>query len=787
MSILSKIKDDAILICPPSLQTMILKQKGESYPTLHIKLMDKENLLNGVYFTYEVDALLYIHRKYHYPYDNCKEILDNLRGANFANSKKPKLVLLKQIYDELVEAKKITFTPLFKNMFQDKHIYIYGYSSLDKELLLALHQLDVRYEFVFKTRPTFHHQVTKYPTIEEEVSYLFRHIGCLIKHGVSPNQIYLFKYPSEYQPLIEKYANFHQLKIEPKESEPLYDSPIYKTYVSLLTTNDFICAYNLLKEKIACDNYNATGKLVEILTEILPLDASEIEKKELLTFLAKKKKLETIEYVEQIHLCDAHTMINDDAYVFMVGFSLGEYPKITKDTDFFLDVEKEELGFNTSEDRFSINESLLTDFIHHTNHLTISFKEKNGRVEYYPSLLINKLQMEVHPYTNSTQCYSQKVAKLEVAKAYDLFDNFNIKKPILHTYTKEELEYKTFNHQFQPFSSFCMPDFNLSYTTINAYNKCHFSYFVDKILKVGAFEENFSTKLGILYHKILEETFQKQVLFQDSQTLMDAYQDLFDASFVTYQEKFFAKELLPQVLDVIAFNDQFYQNTMYHTIQTEVKLSTQIDDHTALIGQIDKIMLNDVEKKLIIIDYKTNDFKFKKEKTEVGIDMQLPIYAYLLKQKFDGYHINGLFIQNVCCDPHDKENVNRYKLTGLTINQIDEIKKMDTSLGNKDEAGNRINKSLFIKGCAIRKDGMLSQNKSLVEQSEIEDLSRTAKKQIELAIQNIQEGHFEIAPVKVKGEASYVCDYCKFKDICFVKEEDIFYIDLKEENLDEIE
>ena len=96
MSILSKIKDDAILICPPSLQTMILKQKGESYPTLHIKLMDKENLLNGVYFTYEVDALLYIHRKYHYPYDNCKEILDNLRGANFANSKK----ILENLFDD---------------------------------------------------------------------------------------------------------------------------------------------------------------------------------------------------------------------------------------------------------------------------------------------------------------------------------------------------------------------------------------------------------------------------------------------------------------------------------------------------------------------------------------------------------------------------------------------------------------------------------------------------------------------------------------------------------------
>ncbi len=168
--------------------------------------------------------------------------------------------------------------------------------------------------------------------------------------------------------------------------------------------------------------------------------------------------------------------------------------------------------------------------------------------------------------------------------------------------------------------------------------------------------------------------------------------------------------------------------------------------------------------------------------------MQLPIYAYLLKQKFEQYQINGLFIQNVCLDPRDIEDANRYKLAGLVINQINEIQKLDTSLGNKvDEAGNVINKSPFIKGCAIRKDGMLSQNKHLVEKAELEGLSRTAEKQVEKAIQNIQSGHFEIAPVKVKGEMSYACDYCKFKDICFVKEEDIFYIDVKEENLDEIE
>ena len=47
---------------------------------------------------------------------------------------------------------------------------------------------------------------------------------------------------------------------------------------------------------------------------------------------------------------------------------------------------------------------------------------------------------------------------------------------------------------------------------------------------------------------------------------------------------------------------------------------------------------------------------------------------------------------------------------------------------------------------------------------------------IKEAINNIQNNIFTINP-KVDGDKNIGCDFCKFKDICFMKDKDLIYLD----------
>lgn len=782
MSILEKVKDNSIMICPYAMQEKMMKEFVTSYANLHVKWLDKTELINGTYFTYDASTLLYLKNKYQYSFAISEEILDNLKGIKLKEtSDYPKLEKIKNIYQDLIENKKLSHHSYFQYLFANKEVYVYGYSRFDLEIQAALHSLHVPFQYLEDDEKKFSHQVTVFSTIEEEVTSLFIEIGNLIKNGVSLNNIYLFDYPSEYELLIEKYANYHHLIIESRENAYLYDSPIYKTYITYLSNYSFEDAFSLLNQNVKYDHFHSIEKLIDVLTLILPLQTSKIEKIELLNYLAKKKILAKPLYEQQIRLCNCHSIIQDDEYVFMIGFSLGNYPKMIHDTAFYSDEEKTELGLNTSNTLSIINEEELTTFIHHTKNLNITYKKKNGKLEYYPSLLIEKLKMKVDSGTIPNIRYSSKVAKLDVGKAKDLLENYNIDTPIIQTYTNEELEYKAYHHQFKGLIEYYNDDvLRLSYSLINEYNKCPFSYYVKEVLKIGEFDENFGIKLGKLYHKILEDSAQKEVKLEE-------YQSIINSSFLSAKEKFFVSHLLPQVFDVIQKNNEFLKETKYQNVETEKKLTVQIDENTILNGIIDKIMMDDTFKNLIIIDYKTNDFKFKKQKTNYGIDMQLPVYAYLLDVNYPQFGKTGIYIQNVCLNSKELLDENRYKLAGLTVRSMEEIKRLEPSLGTLfDNEGKLIQKSNFIRNCSLKAGGKELAIRGFIEKEEMNELTKIAKKQILLANDNIRNGVFPISPAKFKGELSYACSYCKLKDICFVKEGDIRYIDIMEESTNEI-
>jgi ATP-dependent helicase/DNAse subunit B len=188
------------------------------------------------------------------------------------------------------------------------------------------------------------------------------------------------------------------------------------------------------------------------------------------------------------------------------------------------------------------------------------------------------------------------------------------------------------------------------------------------------------------------------------------------------------------------------------------------------------------------VDYKTGDFKFDKTKIKYGVDMQLPIYAYLLKCCYPEYTTTGMYVQNVCLDKPE-ENKERYYLDGITLSNLGKIKRLDTSINTQltpDEKPN--SNSHFIKKIKLTKQGALGKSSSsIIPQAEIDNLVETAKTQIELANENIKSMKFDIAPLNVinKSHGDIIkpyCQYCPYGDICFHDKNDInVIVDNKEE------
>lgn len=310
------------------------------------------------------------------------------------------------------------------------------------------------------------------------------------------------------------------------------------------------------------DDLGIKNEIITILNEIISLEEDDNLKLNLLISAAKKKKIKTSIYQEGITIVNHEYRGNDD--VFVLGFSLGSYPIIHKDTDLLTDEEKKMCSMNTSYEENLIEEENLISFITKNPHIHISKIKNEGKdlgTTFFDSLLIDKLKMTKVDTSINNSLYSETIGKIIAAKAYDLKRNYNINSSYLDAYSKDDIAYLSYDHSFK-FSNKFINDFNIkvSYTSINEYNSCPFKYFVNRILlKNNSFEETFEMKVGNLFHKILEDSLKKDISLDD-------YKDEIKNNFVTPSEIHFINKILPRINDVITKNKNFTFASRYKNL-----------------------------------------------------------------------------------------------------------------------------------------------------------------------------------------------------------------------------
>ena len=746
------IQDNSIIICPNNLKKELIKLNSINNYHKRIKYLTKEEVISGLNFSYdEVKCLVYLHQNYHYNLSEAKNYIDNLTTKNDTT-------LLNDInnkYQELVNNGYIKKDPLFKYLFPNKHVYIINYSTKDYELTKILEDNNINYEYLkLDDSSNKDLNIKIYTNEEDEIRDFINDLYELINKGISLNHIFIYNLPSSYQDLLLKYFKYLDLPVEFDHHILLFDSPIYKKYIIKLNLiKDVDIAYYELEKEIIIDQYDAVNKLLNLINKYQDYKADLSLFKDLLNYSAKKTKLNNIKYQESIKFIDDNYLLTDEDYCFMLGFNLGNYLIPVKDNDFLTDKEKEIAHFLTSNVKNDINQELLTIFIKRTPNLFIYRPKEFKNEETYPLSFI-KLNEHYISSHNIINRYNDKLYDIEMAILYDYKIKYNIDNPYLKNIPNN---YNQYNHSFKPFN-IKLNHIELSATTIDSYNKCPFSYYLEKVLKINTYQDNLNAKYGTFAHEILQQSLQN-----GSFNLDDYYQDVTLSNFniTNNKEKFLVKGLRNQIEKVVFINNDFFNYSTFKDFETEKTLHHQINKGEILKGTIDKILIDEVNKEIIVIDYKTGNTLFNDKKIEYGLGLQLPIYLLLLKKDRPDYKIVGMYIQKIDYTKKDfNKNVDLYLLQGKTIDDKYIVLRMDNSI-------NQYDKSLFIKSLLLNKDGSFNKrSKQFVKEDKFDEYIKIAENKVLDTFDNIKKGDFSIRPIKYGSEEAK-CKYCNYKDICY--------------------
>ena len=766
-----ELKDNSIVICPRAEAKRLIALKSKKAPELNIKFLDKAELLKGVYFSFDLRAVDYVSKAYGYSLENAKEIISNSFNVSDVTEKTKKVAEIKK---DLVDNHLLEANPRFKYLFQDKEVMVFGYSKDDKELRHALDLLGVKANFLKESQDAAGRKVISFESIDEETLYVIEEICDLIETGVDLNDIFIYKPEKEYIPLLRKYSILYGLPIELPSENKLIDSPIYEKFVSLLNELDVKDAYDSLTKGGERDDSGAFDALASIINRCAFSISDKPNFVKLLNYSAKGTNLSQTTYDHSIKICDSSFRAEGNEHIFVFNFSLGSFPHVFLDNDFYSDEEKETLNMNDSKTKSKIEKEALVSFLNSNANIHLTRKKKLGNVVYFESLLVKELGYgdEIKGKLPSS-FHSTKAAEIIVSKAKDELRLYNKDSEYVDTFDNKELGYRSYSHAFKKISSYeAKKELELSYTSINDFNKCPFEYYLKRVLKLNTFESNFFSNIGVLFHKVLEDSEKgnKEVDLSD-------YDEFIKENFVTEKDKFFVSILLPKALEVIKKNEEFEKQSKFNRTETEKSYEVELEPGVKLTGKIDKVLYDDDGKNLVVVDYKTSAFKYNDSDASHGIDMQLPLYGYLLKENIPEYRTVGLYIQNVLFDPLANAQNDRdlipYILNGITLSDVDVAKRIDTKICNeKDEEGNLINDSQFVRNISITSTGKLnSRSSGIMESGKLADRIELTKTLIKITLNEIKSGNFDIRPLS-DNDNDGPCLFCGCKDICFKKGKD---------------
>lgn len=727
---------DGIVVAPNYIKTNLLKEISSQKKLRHLKIMNKSEFIQTYFGSYKEESLYFLMKKHNLNYDNAQKILNNIYLKEGS---------IKFYYEEL----KTNELLIEANQLKE-NVTIIAY-TFDPYILKKINH----YEIINEKEKKLTKDIYEYETQTAELTSLAQNIINTLKK-TNINDIFICL-PKDYYPELKRVFKIFHIPLN-LNSDSLYSNKDIQTFLTNLKETKNL---NESLDKIISDEIK--NKVIDILNntyipEVDDIFIQLIEGK-LKNITIKKDMIDAIKVIQLDEITDPHK------YYYILGFNQTIIPHIYKDDDIISDEEKSKLNLLTSQEKTKLAKEKIIRLIHNYPNLQISYKLKDTFNNYYPSSIINELNLKIVKENHINFNYSHLYNKLTLASYLDNYFNYNEKNENLDLlYNNYNINYNTYDNQYYPIDKSQLKEYlnstlTLSYTSLNNYSLCPFKYYVKNILKLEPYEETFPILIGKLFHHVLSK------MYENNFDLKNTYEEYLKDKELTFKEKFYLKnlyEILKKDIEIIKNQEKTSQYNN-HLTEKEIKVTKEGNYKITFTGIVDK--LNYYENKAIIIDYKTGKISANLDNLNYGLNMQLPTYIYLIQKGFGNkYLVMGFYLQKILNNQsldQKEEDKNNLKLMGYTINSENEIEKIDSTYTNSE----------VIKGLKLTQKGFSTYSK-LISQIQINKLVDLVDDNLNKAIENIENANFVIRPKRINND-NVSCPNCPFKDLCFVKEEDI--------------
>lgn len=671
--------------------------------------------------------------------------------------------------------------------YKSKKVYFVNYYG-DDDLINQMLPFLKHYERCFTTN-SIDKELTifHFENYDDEILEVVNHIAILLNKKVDPAKIVIHKVNKDYLNKLEEYLMIYKIDYIVEGEGSFFDVDIVKNFFHDLKNYEAMRLNKVLKDYLIDkkDNkiFSKIGKVLE------PLIMLDLTINSITLDLIKDVFIHTIYQEEVTNAIKIENVLNhiydDDTHIFIMNFSHGEIAHIYKDDTYLNDKIRKNLKLLTSFDRTQIEEKKILDCIHSYESIHLSYSTYCSSKIYMPSNLIKELAKKriVNICDASIHIYhivNEDMAKMRFFKAYALY----------RLYQK-----KTFDYLYG-YTYFCadltkryQSDFNatldylalptlfmeLSYTKLNDYFSCPFRFYLKYILNIEEkMEDNNSTFVGRMYHFVLEKVVAKRYINRRTKEEVLENISVYICDFVKNQTyeikdklKFYLNKFSEELKLIVEIIMDFMDHSSFEVLGLEQKLEKQLDDYTVVVGLIDKILK--YQEYYLVIDYKTNPVHPNWYALDVGLDLQLPLYLYLIKANDPNAKIAGSYLQSVFRTsllkyedkPLSKVMLEQLKYVGYTLQDRDVILAIDT---------NALNGSGSLPKQIVSNKGFYKNFlKKSFTQTQFDAIILYVEKLIFEANKKIRKGLFPILPLTDEKNES-VCRYCRLKDLCYRNE-----------------
>ena len=746
---LENIEKYDLLITQNHIKEEILKKWSKEKKLIKTKFMTLEELKKNIFPTYDEKSIYYLMKKYNLNYSLVKEYLENI----FINEN--------QITEYRKELEKENL--LINKKFNYKSIGIIGYDNIEPYIKEKLNNYNV--DYIKQNQETNETITYEFGSLEEELVYASEKIIEDLKK-IRIQDMYLVIPNEEYKIELSRIFKLYNIPLNIKNTQSIYSTKTSQDFLKELKNSKDI--EKALNNTTKNETYNQIINIINKYTFIKEIDKTYIE---IIENELKQTNIKEIEIEGALKVINIDKIYDKNKYYYILGFNQNIIPKIHEDSGLITDKIKKQNKMFTSIEKNKQEKEKIKQILNYPN-IYISYKLKDNYNSYYPSSLIEDLNIEVKrvkPKYNHSNSYN----KLLLSALLDDYINYNEEdKKINYLYpTYENINYKTYDNKYkitnkEIIKNYLNKELTLSYSSMNNYFLCPFKFYIENILKINKRENTFPILIGNLFHNILQN------LYNEDFNLDNIFTNYLKDIELTPKERFYSKklkEIIKQDIEVIKMQDN---HTKFKTKQTEKRITLQKTKNIKFTGIVDKI--SNLDNYIIITDYKTGTPNTTLDNIEDGLNMQLPVYIYLIKNGLDKEkQIVGFYLQKLINKSYtEEETINNLKLNGYTINNEQIIEKID----------NTYEDSKIIKGMKKTKNNFYSYTK-LITQEEIKKIEEITNKNINKVIKAIEDADFKINPKRLNNEL-ISCKYCKYKDLCFYKEEDI--TNLKQKPFEEI-